>query len=60
VIFLTALTEIGSKTRGFKILEEKVRQRTSELALTQDVTIHAPLPAWPRPATTRPAFLAGM
>ncbi|EIC20446.1 response regulator [Thiorhodovibrio frisius] len=79
VIFLTALTEIGSKTRGFQvgavdymtkpfeirevrarvethlslalarrelanqnqILEQKVRERTRELALTQDVTIHA-------------------
>ncbi|WPL15783.1 Cyclic di-GMP phosphodiesterase response regulator RpfG [Thiorhodovibrio winogradskyi] len=79
VIFLTALTEIGSKTRGFQvgavdymtkpfeipevrarvqthlslalarrelarqnqILEETVRQRTRELVLTQDVTIHA-------------------
>jgi putative two-component system response regulator len=79
VIFLTALTEIGSKTRGFQvgavdymtkpfeipevrarvethlslalarrelarqnqILEQKVRQRTRELVLTQDVTIHA-------------------
>lgn len=79
VIFLTALTEVGHKTRGFEvgavdyitkpfeiqelrarvhthlslalaqrelanqnqILEEKVRQRTRELVLTQDVTIHA-------------------
>jgi putative two-component system response regulator len=79
VIFLTALTEVASKTRGFQVgavdyvtkpfeilevrsrvethlalaqarhalanqnqlLEEQVRQRTRELVMTQDVTIHA-------------------
>jgi len=79
VIFLTALTELESKTKGFKlgavdyitkpfeilevkarvnthltlkeakeflrnqnaILEQKVEERTLELALTQDVTIHS-------------------
>ncbi|MBK5969663.1 MULTISPECIES: response regulator [Thiorhodovibrio] len=79
IIFLTALTEVSSKTRGFQVgavdyvtkpfeilevrarvethlslarakraladhnlhLEDKVRQRTRELVMTQDVTIHA-------------------
>jgi len=79
VVFLTALSEVSSKTRGFEVgavdyitkpfeaaevrarvrthlslavarralarqkrlLEERVRERTRELVLTQDVTIHA-------------------
>lgn len=79
IIFLTALTELASKTKGFElgavdyvtkpfevlevqarvkthlslvlashaierqneVLEEKVKERTKELAMTQDVTIHS-------------------